>query len=406
MRRFVIICIITLSVFISCKKDKTDIVINDVDMLLPENSKHPFLFANGDELLLSFTHQINDSLASVNYAEYINGKWTSPIKLTKEYDLFVNWADFTAIAKNNDNILIHYLKKSAPATYAYDVHLMVSNTNGDTFGSDFLLHNDDTATEHGFVTLLPYKDNFFATWLDGRNTSGGAHGEEHESSGAMNIRAATVLSTGDVIDDNLLDAKTCECCQTSAAITSNGPIVVYRDRTDDEIRDISISRFVDGSWTIPKTIHNDNWAIKGCPVNGPKAAAIDSTLVVAWFTAANSVPKVNLIFSSNNGRNFDKPIQIDNGKPIGRVDVALLDKDNALVSWMETKKDEAEIKILKVHKDGTKSEPITIANISAARASGFPQLEVVKGIIYVAWTDLNGETTSIKIKSVDSTIFI
>ncbi|WP_117880738.1 hypothetical protein [Aureibaculum luteum] len=296
MKRIVIIYLVVVSVFISCKKDKTDIVISDVPIVLPENSKHPFLFANGDELLLSFTQQINDSLASVNYAEYIDGKWTSPIKLTEEYNLFVNWADFPATAKNNDNILIQYLKKSAPATYAYNVHLMVSSTNGDTFGNDFLLHNDNTATEHGFVTLLPYKDHFFATWLDGRNTSGGEHGEEHESNGAMNIRAATVLSTGDVIDDFLLDTKTCECCQTSAAITNNGPIVVYRDRSDEEVRDISISRFVDGSWTIPKIIHNDNWAIKGCPVNGPKAAAIDSTLVVSWFTAANSVPKVNLIF--------------------------------------------------------------------------------------------------------------
>ncbi|QCX38871.1 hypothetical protein FF125_10645 [Aureibaculum algae] len=406
MKRIIIVYLTIVSIFISCKKDKTDIVIKDVSIVLPENSKHPFLIANGDELLLSYTHQINDSLASVNYAEFIDGKWTSPIKITEEYNLFVNWADFPAIAKNNDNILIHYLKKSAPATYAYDVHLMVSSTNGDTFGNDFLLHNDNTATEHGFVTLLPYKDNFFTTWLDGRNTSGGEHGKEHESNGAMNIRAATVMSTGDVIDGFLLDAKTCECCQTSAAITNNGPIVVYRDRSDDEVRDISISRFVDGSWTIPKTIHNDNWAIKGCPVNGPKAAAIDSTLVVSWFTAANSVPKVNLIFSSNNGRDFDIPIQIDNGNPIGRVDVALLDKDNALVSWMESTKDEAEIKILKVHKDGTKSKPITIASLSAARASGFPQLELVYGTIYVAWTDLNGETTSIKIKSIDSTIFI
>ncbi|MDY7394156.1 hypothetical protein UMM65_02805 [Aureibaculum sp. 2210JD6-5] len=405
MKRFVIIFIIAIGTLLSCRKDKTDIAIKDVQLPMPQNSMQPFLFANGDELLLSWTEKIDDSLASIHYAEFSDKKWSVPIKVAEEYNLFVNWADFPAIAKNNENILLHYLQKSAPSTYAYDVRLLVSSTNGNTFNTNFLLHDDNTKTEHGFVTMLPYKDNFFVTWLDGRNTGGGGHDEGHKSNGAMNIRAATVLSTGNVIDDVLLDAKTCECCQTSAAITSKGPIVVYRDRTDDEVRDISISRFIDGSWTIPKSIHKDNWVIKGCPVNGPKAAAVDSTLAVAWFTAADNNPKVNLIFSDDGGSSFNTPIQIDNGKPIGRVDVALLDENNALLSWMESTRKEAELKIIKVNKDGTKSKSITIAELSASRASGFPQIELVNGTVYVAWNSVVGDNTSIKMKSVDATIF-
>lgn len=405
MKKLFILCTLSMGILISCKKDNADITINDITLPISKNSMQPFLFANGDELLLSWTEKADDSLASIHYAEFSDKKWSVPIKVAEEYNLFVNWADFPAIAKNNENILLHYLKKSAPSTYAYDIHLLVSSTNGDTFNTDFLLHDDNTKTEHGFVTMLPYKDNFFVTWLDGRNTGGGGHGEVHESSGYMNLRAATALSTGDVIDDVLLDEKTCECCQTSAAITSKGPIVVYRDRTDDEVRDISISRFVDGSWTIPKSIHNDNWKIKGCPVNGPKTAAIDSTLAVAWFTATDNTPKVNLIFSDNSGSSFNTPIQIDSGKPIGRVDVALLDEDNALVSWMESSSNEAEIKIVKVNKDGIKSKPIVIAEISASRASGFPQLALVNGTVYVAWNNIEGDNTSIKMKSIDATIF-
>ena len=405
MKKLVIFYTILIGVLVSCKKNKADIAINDIPVPVAKSSMQPFLFANGDELLLSWTEKINDSLASIHYAEYLNEKWSAPIKVAEEYNLFVNWADFPAIAKNNENILIHYLQKSATATYAYDVHLLVSSTNGNTFNTDFLLHNDNTKTEHGFVTMLPYKDNFFVTWLDGRNTTGSEHGENHSSNGAMNIRAATVLSTGDVIDGVPLDAKTCECCQTSAAITTKGPIVVYRDRTDDVVRDISISRFIDGSWTIPKSIHNDNWVIKGCPVNGPKAAAFNATLAVAWFTAADNIPKVNLIFSDDSGSTFNKPIQVDDGKPIGRVDLALLDEDNALVSWMETTRDEAVLKVIKVNKDGTTSKPIVITEISASRASGFPQLELVNGTIYVAWNVIEDDTTTIKMKSVDATTF-
>jgi len=403
MKGLVIIFAFTIGLLASCKKE--NVVMEDIKLPFAKNSIQPFLFANGDELLLSWTEKIDDSLASVHYAQYSDRKWSVPIKIAEEYNLFVNWADFPAIAKNNDNVLIHYLQKSAPSTYAYDVRLMVSNTNGNTFNSDFLLHNDGTATEHGFVTMLPYKDNFFVTWLDGRNTEGAGHGDGHKSIGAMSIRAATVLSSGNVTNDMLLDAKTCECCQTSAAITPNGPIVVYRDRTDDEVRDISISRFVEGSWTIPKSIHNDNWQIKACPVNGPKAASYNATLAIAWFTAADNIPKVNLIFSYDGGNSFEKSIQIDSGKPIGRVDVALLDEDNALVSWMESTWKGAEFKILKVNKEGIKSKPIVISKISGSRASGFPQLELVNGTVYVAWNNVDGDTSSIQMKSFDSTIF-
>lgn len=84
--------------------------------------------------------------------------------------------------------------------------------------------------------------------------------------------------------------------------------MVYRDRNDDEVRGIYISRLLDGSWTIPKPIHNDYWVINGCLVNGPKVAAFDNTLTVAWFTEADAIPKVNLIFSNDSGKSFDTPI--------------------------------------------------------------------------------------------------
>jgi len=406
MKKIGITCILIISLLVSCHLNNIDVTINDINVPVTENSmQQPFLFANGDDLLLSWTEKSTDSLVSIKYAEFVEDKWSQSIKVAEDDNFFVNWADFPAIAKNNDNILMHYLQKSSPSSYAYDVRLLVSSTNGNTFNTDFLLHNDDTKTEHGFVSMIPYKDDFFVTWLDGRNMEEGGHGAEHHSNGNMNLRAAIVLSTGNVIDDAILDVKTCECCQTSAAITKNGPIVIYRDRSDDEIRDIAITRWVDSVWTTPKIIYNDNWSIKGCPVNGPKAAALNATLAITWFTAADNIPKVNIIFSDTNGEAFGEPIQIDSGKPIGRVDVALIDEENAFVSWMESTTNDAQIKVIKVNKNGTKSKPIVVADISAARSSGFPQLELVNDILFVAYNHLEGDKISIKMKSVDATIF-
>ncbi len=401
--------LILVFVLVSCKEKKDDKIVKTISSIESPTkigSKQPYLFANEDQLVMSWTQKVNDSMFTLNYSELTKNEWTKPVEIVTGDNWFVNWADFPAIAKNNDNLLVHFLQKSDSKTFAYDVRLMLSNTNGDTWSNDFLLHSDSTKTEHGFVTLLPYKgDSFFVTWLDGRNTGGDSHGDEHSSMGAMNIRTATVLPTGHVVDDTLVDGKTCDCCQTSAAITAKGPIIVYRDRTDKEVRDIYISRLLDGSWTAPKSIHNDNWVINGCPVNGPKAVAYKNTLAVAWFTAADAVPKVNIIFSNDSGANFDTPIQIDNGKPIGRVDVTLLDEDNALVSWMESTENDAEIKVVKVNKNGTKQTPLIITSLSASRASGFPQLEIVNDTVYVAWNDITDDISSIKIASVSLRAF-
>ena len=402
IKGFFLVCILFLSCKEKIKEHSKVKKITTIEPLIPINSKQPFLFSTKNELYLSWTQKINDSVHSVHFSSLNNGYWSKPIEIARGKNWFVNWADFPAIAVNKENILAHYLQKSDPRTFAYDVHLKLSNDKGKLWKDDFLLHTDSTKTEHGFVTLLPYKkDSFFVTWLDGRNTGGGSHDDEHNSHGAMNVRAARVLPTGEIIDDTLIDAKTCDCCQTSAAITPKGPVVVYRDRTDDEVRDIYISRLLDGSWTIPKPIHNDYWVINGCPVNGPKVASFNTALAVAWFTEADAIPKVSIVFSNDSGKSFDTPIEISSGKAIGRVDVAFLDEDNVLVSWMESTDAGAELKIIKVPREGKKFEPIVVAKMSSARASGFPQLEIVNGIVYMAWNHIEDKITTIKIKSFD-----
>jgi len=407
----IIVLVLAIIIFSSCKGEKNQSVkvktATSIEPPSPINSKQPYLFSNENELFMSWTQRINDSVHSMNFSVLTNGSWSIPVEIARGNNWFVNWADFPAIAENKGNLLAHFLQKSDPATFAYDVRLKLSNDNGVQWNNDFILHTDSTKTEHGFVTLLPYKEDlFFATWLDGRNTGGGNHDEEHSSNGAMNIRTAIISNKGEINDDTLIDAKTCDCCQTSAAITPKGLVVVYRDRTDDEVRDIYISRLLDGSWTIPKPIHNDYWVINGCPVNGPKVVSYKNMLAVAWFTEADAVPKVNVVFSKDSGKNFDTPIEISSGKAIGRVDVAFLEENAILVSWMESTDDGADLKIVKVNSEGKKFEPIIVTKLSSARASGFPQLEIVKGIVYVAWNHIEDEEIRIKVKSFDTNDFI
>ncbi|MBK8293051.1 MAG: hypothetical protein IPK96_21060 [Flammeovirgaceae bacterium] len=87
------------------------------------------------------------------------------------------------LAVNNNNYLAHYLARSGTGTYAYDVAL-VQSSDGKKWSKPFLLNTDNKEAEHGFVTILPYGDNFFVTWLDGRNTvmegMAGMEGDHHD----------------------------------------------------------------------------------------------------------------------------------------------------------------------------------------------------------------------------------
>ncbi|MBT8384705.1 MAG: hypothetical protein KJO83_03230 [Bacteroidia bacterium] len=409
---FKIAIVIFFFILFSCKKENNTHPkeISSFDHSpVTAGSMQPFLFAKNDQIFMSWTQKKSDSLYGLNFASFSEGKWSNGKEIGNGSNWFINWADFPSIVKNGSHLLVHHLQKSDNATYAYDIRLNLSNDNGENWHKDFMLHNDGTKTEHGFVTMLPYeKDSFMVTWLDGRNTeSGTGHGEndQHQSKGAMNLRAAKVLSTGKIIDDTLIDEKTCDCCQTSTVITEKGPFIVYRDRSDEEIRDIYFSRMVDGSWTIPQPVYNDNWVINGCPVNGPKADAKDNTVVVAWFTAAGNIPKVNIAFSVNNGKGFDQPIQIDLGSPIGRVDIALIDEENALVSWVESTEDDANFMALKVNRNGKKNNVVLLSEISASRASGFPQLELMNDTVFLAWNHIFEDQIIIKTKSIPISTF-
>jgi hypothetical protein len=396
--KYFIICLLTILIT-SCGNDpkKKLPLVNPIENPAGMASSLPYVFSNAHGTWMSWVEREGDSLAILNYAELRDSTWQEPEEIVQGTDWFVNWADFPVIAENKGNFLSHVLKKSTSGTYSYDVKLNVLPKGEAYWQTDLPLNMDGTPTEHGFVTALPYQeDSFFVTWLDGRNTVA----TEGDTGGPMTIRAADVSAIGEISNETVLDASTCDCCQTTAAITDNGPVVIYRNRSEEEIRDISIVRNVAGEWTAPKTIFDDHWEIKGCPVNGPKAAAIGNVLAIAWFTAAQEKPIVKLIFSDDGGAHFDVPIPISATNAMGRVDVLLLDGQTAIVSWMETQDDQAAVKALKVNRDGHVSNTLTITELDASRSTGFPHMALMGDKVLFAWTDVTEAGSMVKTASV------
>ena len=358
-----------------------------------DSCAEPFLFSDKNGLVYLSWIEKKGKENFLKFSTWVNGKWTTPNLISSGKNWFVNWADYPLLSADaGGHLIAHFLEKSDTAKFTYDVKMISSADSGKSWSHSKVLHDDGKKAEHGFVSMIPYKDQFFVSWLDGRKTAQEGEASSHTGHhGEMTVRAALINNDGSKTNDWELDGRVCDCCQTTAAITSNGPIVVYRDRSDDEIRDMSIVRYIDGVWTSPKTIFPDNWKIKGCPVNGPRADAIGNHLAIAWFSMPEKEGQVQVIFSDDGGATFNKPIRIDEGKTIGRVDVVMLNDKSAIVSWLEG----STIKAVKVYTDGTKDASVMIASSSESRSSGFPQMTKSGNKLIFAWTDDKLKTISV-----------
>jgi hypothetical protein len=199
----------------------------------------------------------------------------------------------------------------------------------------------------------------------------------------------------------------CDCCQTDAAVTAAGPVLVYRDRSPDEIRDIHVISWTDIGWGDPRPVHDDGWETGACPVNGPAVDARDERVVVAWFTAAGGIPRVKVSFSDDSAETFGDPHVVDDGDPAGRVDVLMLEDGSALVSWLErTQDDWSDVRVRRVTADGRKtpSERVSTESGDGAgeRVSGFPRMAAAaEDRVLIAWTDVTDTRPRVRVAEVE-----
>jgi hypothetical protein len=329
-----------------------------------------------------------DSGHALRLATLTGRQWSTPVTIRSGRDFFVNWADFPSVEVIGDRRLaVHWLQRIGKTPYAYGVRIARSNDDGLTWEAPLIPHRDTVPQEHGFVAMWREGTGMGAVWLDGRKMSGEGH-EGHGGSGdEMTLMATSIDANGKLGPEILLDSRTCDCCQNTVAMTSRGPIVAYRNRTADEIRDIYVTRRVAGKWMDGAPVWNDNWKIAACPVNGPALAASGDRVALAWFTGARDTLRVNVAFSNDAGASWGKPTRVDNGAPGGRVDAVLLDDGSALVSWIERiGGDTAAVRVRRVMPNGRSGLPITIARSSTARASGVPKMVRAGADVVFAWT--------------------
>lgn len=392
----------------SVERAPTPLVVEALPSPTAGDAAEPFVSRAADgTLYLSWLERQADSSVALRLARRgADDAWGEATTVVQRRDLFVNWADFPSVVPLADGrLLAHWLQRSGEGKFAYDVRVAESRDGGATWAESVIPHAQGVAAEHGFVSILPVGEGGAAiVMLDG--TAGALAAEAAKSRGAPDAHGGgmqlgyAAWKDGAVTSQRILDTRTCDCCQTTAAMTSRGPVVVYRDRSDDEVRDMSVTRLVDGEWTAPAPLHADGWKIDYCPVNGPAAGSIGDTVAVAWFTGAQDTSRVRVAFSTDAGASFSAPVRADDGLPTGRVDLEMLSGDAALVSWIERQGgDTAQVRMRVVHRDGTVEPAVVVSPSSGARSSGFPRMARDGDGVTIAYT-LPGKPSQVKVARV------
>jgi hypothetical protein len=366
--------------------------VKRVDPPAAKESGMPYLATGADgKVHLSFIDYLGTAGHALRVVRWTGSGWGSVETVSQGKNWFVNWADFPSIAALPDGALLaHWLARpEGGGRYGYGIRIARKDRNGQGWREIHGMNLQGKEDYAGFLTFIPNSPG--AIYLaPPAGMKEGAH--QHEAGGEEGHRKTVrfvSLGSGPMAAKDLeLDADACSCCQTAIGRTRDGYLAAYRDHTAGEIRDISIVRYAKGSWTPPRTLHPDGWKINGCPTDGPSIATQQNQAGIVWLTRAGGQPKVQMVLSHDGGSSFTAPIRVDDGNPLGRASLSLLDRTSYVAIWLEKKDDrKVEIRLRRIAFDGGKSTSLVVAEAPLGRESGFPKVAMSGDQILVTWRE-------------------
>jgi len=328
-------------------------------------------------VLLSWMEPISNGLA-FRYAEWRSGKWSVPQTIAAGPQLLAAVSSEPGIIELPDGALVaEWLTKSAKEE-ANEIVAAVSRDAGKTWTKPVVPYRDATVGEHMYASLFPWPaGGAGVVWLDPRRKQ------------TSSLMQTTIDESGKLGPEVVVAGDVCECCPTSSALTSQGPAVLYRNRTGENIRDMYLSAFSEGKMQPGRPVHADGWKVNGCPTNSGSLTVAGNGIAAAWFTGAGSKPKIELAFSTNHA--FSEPSIIDDVKPVGRVAVAGLADQSVIVTWLGHRDHGVVLRARRAWPGGRLGKPFNIVAAPPNGKLGFPFVAVIPGGVMSVWTTWEGE---------------
>src|SRR5262245_55837852 len=394
------------------------------------NGGEPQLTVSSRGVLLSWIEHVG-STTTLGFAERTQAGWTEPRTVASGQDWSINPINVPSVLRLSNGTLVgQWLQRSGSSMHANDVRVSYSKDDGRSWAPSFTPYREEGQRERLFASLFEMPGGALGLiWLDGSGMpvepSGAreaapnhAHGADHSRQpgtehqgqsghegrggatgagmGDMSLRFASIDGAWKQTADMPIDPRVCECCSTAAVVTSEGVLAAYRNRSDDEVRDIYVSRLVQGRWSEPSVVHPDNWRIPACPINGPALSASGRNVAIAWYTLKEDEGHAYVAFSSDAGRTFGTPVRLDDQESLGRVDVELLPDGSGLATWIEVASGRSHFRTRRIAKDGTRSAAVTIATLASGRSGGAPRVARHAGELVFAWVETSGCTSQVR----------
>ncbi|HYL36909.1 MAG TPA: exo-alpha-sialidase, partial [Bryobacteraceae bacterium] len=312
--------------------------------------------------------------------------WSEPHTIAEHRHFFRHPAEVPEVmATSGGHWLAHWVEMPNPSTDAEYVYVS-SSADGVHWTAPRQAHRDRSPVQHGLVSMLPDAGGgaslFFLQSLKGEE-------------GPTYLMRSVVDASGMEINEERLDADVCSCCPTAVAKTAKGLLLAYRDHTPKDVRDIAVMRLENGKWTASKILNADNWQIDACPINAAAVAASSDHVAISWFTAAQNSPRVLAAFSSDGGATFSKPVTVSTGRAHGYTSIAVDQRGNAIVSWLEQGSGGARVLVRGVSSAGAAGPVLEIAKGDRS-ALGYPKMARAGNEVLIAWGGAKVQTAAIR----------
>lgn len=325
--------------------------------------------------LLSWIEPVTGGSYALRYSVRRGSQWSEPRTIVTNRRFFRQPAESpSVISFSGGGFLAEWVELPQGSSEAEYIYISAS-TNGVQWTAPVMANKDRSPVQHALVSMVASgAQEASLVWLEALK------GEDAPS----NLKRTVVSSDGKVLKEESLDADVCTCCPTSTVKTARGLLVAYRDHTSQDIRDIAVLRFENGRWAASKVLNADKWEINACPVNGASASANGDRVGIAWYTEGDDKPRVQLVFSSDAGATFTKPILINTGDTLGHASTVLTGDGGAFVSWIEEGDKSNRILARFVSAAGIASPPIQIAE-GSTQSLGYPRLLQAGDETWIAW---------------------
>ncbi len=355
---------------------------------VPKGSIQPNWSTAADgSAFLSWVAPGNAGAYTLQYAMRRGSQWSEVRTIASNRRFFRHPAELPELLSLADGTLVaHWVETGAQEGEAEYIFASTSR-DGIHWSSPLMAHHDKSAVQHGLASIVASgRSEASIFWLQALK------GED----GPVSLMRTVIANDGREIREEEIDKDVCSCCPTSAVRTASGLLVAYRAHTPQDIRDIAVRRLDGGQWSPLKILNPDKWRINACPVNAAVASAAGDRVAIAWYTAADSAPRVQIAFSSDNGRTFSKPVKVNTARSSGYASVALNEDGRALVSWIEDGVKSSRL-LVRLASPAASDAPVQIAQ-GARQDLGYPRLARIRGENWIAWGEANGAVRTALLK--------